>query len=236
MENKKPKIVILTGSGISAESGLTTFRDAGGLWEEYNVEEVCTKKAWDENPEKLVNFYNMVRQKVYMAQPNAAHLAITKLQNTFPDLEIITQNVDNLHEKAGSKNILHLHGEINKLRSTKNPDAELIDCYGNEVYGDKHPDGSKLRPHIVFFGEDVPNMIPAKEIVKTADIFIVIGTSLQVYPAASLLEHVPWESEIYIVDPGEFEPFSNSYLEHIQENATSGVPKLVDRLIEKYRI
>jgi len=231
----KSKIVILTGSGISAESGLTTFRDAGGLWEEYKVEDVCTHEAWEKQPEVLVNFYNMVRRKVNEAQPNAAHLAITKLQETFPDLQIITQNVDDLHERAGSNNSLHLHGEINKLRSSLNPTAELVDCCGDEVYGDKHPDGSILRPHIVFFGEDVPNMIPAREIAKTANIFIIIGTSLQVYPAAMLKDYVSWDAEIYVVDPGEFETFSNSYLEHIKEPATVGVPLLVDRLLNKLK-
>jgi len=232
--NKKPHIVILTGSGISAESGLTTFRDAGGLWEEYKVEDVCTHGAWLTQPEKLVEFYNMIRRKIHEAQPNAAHLAITKLQEAFPDTQIITQNVDDLHERAGSKNILHLHGEINKLRSSLNPKSELVDCYGDEVYGDKHPDGSRLRPHIVFFGEDVPNMVPAKEIAKTADIFIIVGTSLQVYPAALLKDYVSWDAEIYVVDPGAFEMFTNSYLEHIQKPATEGVPELVDKLINKY--
>ena len=232
---KKPKIVIFTGSGISAESGLTTFRDAGGLWDKYKVEDICTHAAWKNNPEKLVEFYNKLRQKVRDAQPNDAHLAITRLQQVFPDVEIITQNVDDLHERAGSTNILHLHGEINKLRSENNIYNDFIDCPGDEIYGDRHPnDGALLRPHIVFFDEKVPNMIRAKRIARTSEIFIIIGTSLQVYPAASLLEDVSWDAKIYVIDPNEFEQFSNSYLEHIKKPATIGVPELVSRLIEEY--
>lgn len=233
MEKKNPKIVVFTGSGISAESGLATFRDAGGLWEQFKVEDVCTHKAWEKQPEKLVEFYNMVRRKVKEAQPNAAHIAITKLQESFPDMEIITQNVDDLHERAGSKNILHLHGEINKLRSENNIYDDFVDCTGDEVYGDKHTDGSLLRPHIVFFGEDVPNMKKAKEIARTADIFIVIGTSLQVYPAALLLDDISWDSKIYVVDPMPIQLPTNSYIKQITKPASEGVPELVETLINE---
>ena len=235
MENsKKIKIVVLTGSGISAESGLTTFRDADGLWEQYKVEDVCTHSAWENNPEKLVDFYNMVRRKIKEAKPNEAHLELTRLQQYFPDMEIITQNVDDLHERAGSKNILHLHGEINKLRPENNINGGFVNCDGDEVYGDTDETGSLLRPHIVFFGEDVPNMPKASEIAKNADIFIIIGTSLQVYPAAYLLNDVSIDSEIYIVDPNVAEPVYNSYFKHIKKNATEGVKEVVDEIIEKY--
>lgn len=234
MEIDKPHIVVFTGSGISAESGIPTFRDSDGLWNNFKVTDVCTHSAWVNNPEKLTEFYNDLRRQMLEKEPNAAHLAITKLQEAFPDTEIITQNVDNLHEKAGSKNILHLHGEMTKLRSDINPTA-TVDLEGWEHhYGDKHPDGSNLRPHIVFFDENVVNMPDAYKIAKTANIFIVIGTSLQVYPAAFLLDYVSWDSEIYIVDPGEIQVPSNSYIEHIKKPAGEGVPELVDRLIKKY--
>lgn len=232
--NNKPHVVVFTGSGISAESGIPTFRDSDGLWNNFRVTDVCTHSAWVNNPEKLTEFYNNLRKQMLEKEPNAAHFAITELQKAFPDTEIITQNVDNLHEKAGNKNILHLHGEITKLRSDINPTA-LVDLEGWEQhYGDKHPDGSNLRPHIVFFDEDVVNMPDAYEIAKKADIFIVVGTSLQVYPAAFLIDYVSWDSEIYIVDPGEIQLPSNSYIEHIKKPASEGVPELVDRLIKKY--
>ena len=233
MENKKPHIVVFTGSGISAESGIPTFRDSDGLWNNFKVEEVCTHAAWEANPEKLVAFYNGLRRQMFEKQPNAA---LTKLQEVFPDTEIITQNVDDLHERAGNKNILHLHGEMTKLRSNMNPRSELIPLEGWEQHwGDKHPDGSNLRPHIVFFDEDVPNMPLAFEKAKKADIFIVIGTSLKVYPAAFILDSVSYDSEIYIIDPGDIELVSNSYIEHIKKPASEGVVELVDRLIEKYK-
>lgn len=234
-ENKKPHIVIFTGSGISAESGIPTFRDSDGLWNNFKVEDVCTHAAWKRDPEGLIAFYNDLRKQMLEKQPNAAHLAITKLQEAFPDTEIVTQNVDDLHERAGNKNILHLHGEMTKLRSNMNPRAKLIPLEGWEQHwGDKHPDGSNLRPHIVFFDEDVVNMPDAFAIAKKADIFIVIGTSLQVYPAAYILDAVSWDAEIYIVDPGEVQLVSNSFIKHIKKNASEGVPELVDELITKY--
>jgi len=233
-ESKKPHIVVFTGSGISAESGIPTFRGNDGLWNNYDIDSVCTHKAWESNPEFLIKFYNDLRHQMSEKQPNAAHYAITRLQEAFPDLQIITQNVDDLHERAGSKNILHLHGEINKLRSSLNPKAELADFTDEYKWGDKHADGSRLRPHIVFFQEDVPNMPDAYKIVKTADIFIVIGTSLQVYPAANILDYVSWDAEIYIIDPGYVQMISNSFIEHIEKPASEGVPELVDKLIDKY--
>lgn len=230
------KIVVFTGAGISAESGLGTFRDSGGIWEKFRIEDVCTPDAWQSNPEYCVEFYNLRRRDALAAQPNTAHFAITKLQEVFPNTQIITQNIDNLHERAGSNNVLHLHGEITKLRSQKDPSA-LVELAGWEQhYGDRHADGSILRPHVVFFGEDVPNFTLACEIVSQADILIVIGTSLNVYPAASLLTYAPVSAEIYLIDPNE--PTLGYYTDRvgfIQAKATEGVPALVDALIETYK-
>jgi NAD-dependent deacetylase len=227
------KIVVFTGAGISAESGLGTFRDSGGIWEKFRIEDVCTPEAWQRNPEKCVEFYNLRRRDALVAEPNMAHYAIAKLQEVFPDTQVITQNIDNLHERAGSKHVLHLHGEITKLRSQKNPNAS-VDLEGWEHhYGDVHPDGSILRPHIVFFGEDVPNFPLACEIASQADIMIVVGTSLNVYPAASLLMYCPKHAEIFLIDPNE--PNLSYYADrvgYIQANATQGVPALVEALME----
>ena len=230
MRNKK--IVVFTGAGVSAESGLGTFRDTDGLWERYRLEDVCTAEAWQRNPQLCVDFYNMRRRDALAAEPNLAHLAIARLQDTFPDTQVITQNIDNLHERAGSRHVLHLHGEITKLRSQKNP-CDTVELNGWEQhYGDRHPDGSILRPHIVFFGEDVPNFSLACELASQADIMIVVGTSLNVYPAASLLMYAPAHAEIYLIDPHE--PNLTYYADrvgHIQAPATEGVPALVDALI-----
>ncbi len=228
------KIVIFTGAGISAESGLGTFRDADGLWENYRVEDVCTHQAWLRNPQLCVDFYNARRRDTLAAQPNAAHLAITRLQQAYPSLEIITQNIDDLHERAGSTQITHLHGEITKLRSENNDTATVPLQGWEQHYGDRHPDGSLLRPYIVFFGEGVPYFPNACEIVYTADILIVIGTSLNVYPAASLLEYAREDIPIYFIDPGmpEFGIYRNR-VTHIRKPATEGVPELVEQLIQE---
>ena len=228
------KIVVFTGAGVSAESGLGTFRDSGGIWDTFRIEDVCTPEAWQRNPEKCVEFYNLRRRDALAAEPNDAHYAIAKLQEVFPDTHIITQNIDNLHERAGSKHVLHLHGEITKLRSQKDPDA-LVNLNGWEQhYGELHPDGSILRPHIVFFGEDVPNFPLACEIASQADIMIVVGTSLNVYPAASLLMYAPAHSEIYLVDPNEPDlSYYTDRIGYIQAKATEGVPVLVEALIEE---
>ncbi len=227
------KIVVFTGAGVSAESGLGTFRDSGGIWDTFRIEDVCTPEAWQRNPEKCVEFYNLRRRDALAAEPNDAHYAIAKLQEVFPDTHIITQNIDNLHERAGSTDVLHLHGEITKLRSQKDPSA-LVELDGWEQhYGDLHPDGSILRPHIVFFGEDVPNFPLACEIASQADIMIVVGTSLNVYPAASLLMYAPAHAEIYLIDPNQ--PDLGYYADrigYIQATATEGVPALVEALIE----
>ncbi|MCQ2310159.1 MAG: NAD-dependent deacylase [Paludibacteraceae bacterium] len=226
------KIVVFTGAGVSAESGLGTFRDSDGLWEKYKVEDICTHEAWLRNPQLCVDFYNARRKDTLAAQPNAAHLALTRLQQAYPTMEIITQNIDDLHERAGSKHITHLHGEIVKLRSENNDTATVPLQGWEQHYGDRHPDGSLLRPYIVFFGESVPYFSQACEIASTADIMIVVGTSLNVYPAASLLEYVRPNVPIYFVDPGmpEFGMYRDR-ITHIRKKATEGVPELVEQLL-----
>jgi len=194
----KKHIVVLTGAGISAESGLKTFRDSDGLWEGYDINEVATATAWRKNPALVLEFYNMRRKGVKEAKPNAAHYALAELENDF-DVTVITQNIDDLHERAGSKNIVHLHGEILKMRSEKNesliyPIEDIIQL------GDKAEDGAQLRPHIVWFEEPVPMIEMAAQITKTADIFLIVGTSLAVYPAAGLVNYTPWPVPKFIVD------------------------------------
>ncbi|MCQ2345970.1 MAG: NAD-dependent deacylase [Paludibacteraceae bacterium] len=229
------RIVVFTGAGISAESGLGTFRDADGLWEKYRVEDICTHEAWLRNPRLCVDFYNARRRDTLNAKPNEAHLAITRLQQAFPDTRIITQNIDDLHERAGSHAITHLHGEITKLRSDINETATVSLDGWEQHYGDRHPDGSLLRPYIVFFGEGVPYFSEACDIASQADILLVIGTSLNVYPAASLLHYAPLNAPIYFVDPGlpEFGPYRDR-LQHVRKPATQGVPEVVDLLIRQY--
>ena len=228
-------IVVFTGAGVSAESGLGTFRDADGLWEKYRIEDVCTHEAWLRNPQLCVDFYNARRKDTLAAQPNAAHFAITKLQEAIPSTHIITQNIDDLHERAGSKDIVHLHGEITKLRSENNETATVPLQGWEQHYGDRHPDGSLLRPYIVFFGEGVPYFPIACEIASKADILVVVGTSLNVYPAASLLQYAPISSDIYVVDPGmpEFGMYRDR-IQHLRKKASEGVPELVDMLIKRY--
>ena len=228
-------IVVFTGAGVSAESGLGTFRDSDGLWEKYRIEDVCTHEAWLRNPQLCVDFYNARRRDTLAAQPNAAHYAITRLQEAIPTTHIITQNIDDLHERAGSKNIVHLHGEIVKLRS-ENDELATVPLQGWEQhYGDRHPDGSLLRPYIVFFGEGVPYFSQACAIASEADILVVIGTSLNVYPAASLLQYAPISSTIYVVDPGtpEFGIYRDR-IQHLRKKASEGVPELVDMLIKRF--
>ena len=223
------KVVVLTGAGISAESGLKTFRDAGGLWEGHDVMEVATPEAWEADRELVLRFYNERRKQALTAKPNAGHLALAELQKDF-DVQIITQNVDNLHEKAGSKNVLHLHGELFKSRSTVDPSL-IYDVDGWEVKaGDLCELGSQLRPHIVWFGEAVPIMEPAINLTTQADIFIVAGTSLVVYPAASLLDYVDRDVPKFIVDPKipEVRKSPNMFL--FEEPATTGMRKIVERL------
>jgi len=230
--NKK-RLVIFTGAGISAESGIKTFRDAGGLWEEHKVEDVATADGWHRNPELVLKFYNDRRRQLIKAKPNKAHFLITKLEEKY-NVRIITQNVDDLHERAGSSRVLHLHGELMKVRSTVNENfiynVSEINNNGTDInIGDRCELGSQLRPHIVFFGEAVPNMMHAIKLTTTADIFCVIGTSLAVYPAASLLNYIETHTKIYLIDPNPPENISN-YIKVIPEKATDGVTKLVELL------
>lgn len=229
------KLVVLSGAGISAESGIPTFRGNGGLWEGEKFEEVATPAAWQRNPEKVLRFYNERRKGVIRAAPNAGHLALVKLESRF-DVQIITQNVDDLHERAGSRNILHLHGEIRKARSTADP-RQVFPIPGDSLnLGDTCPLGSQLRPHIVWFCESVEAMPQAESICSTADILIITGTSLQVYPANQLVYCIPGHCRIFIVDPEypEMEPHP-FLIHHIPKTASTGLPELADILIEEFR-
>ena len=216
------KIVVLTGAGISAESGISTFRDSDGLWEHYRVEDVATHEAYERNPELVLKFYNERRRQLFNAQPNEAHRQLVRLEQKY-DVRIVTQNIDDLHERAGSSHVLHLHGELTKGRSDRNPNLIV------EV-GDKAPDGTQLRPHIVWFGEAVPNIEPAAELCEEADIFIVVGTSMAVYPAAGLIHYVQSGVPCYVVDPKEV-PVSRP-VTFIKEVATKGVTELVNKLMQ----
>lgn len=235
MSSLKKRIVILTGAGISAESGLGTFRDKGGLWDEYDINEVATPEAWHKNPSLVLEFYNKRRELVVNAKPNQAHTALVKLEKYY-DVQIVTQNIDDLHERAGSKHILHLHGEILKARSVINSET-LYTIGGKSIkLGDKAPDGHQLRPHVVWFGEPVPKMYEAEDVVRCADIFVVIGTSLNVYPAANLIYACETHVPKYIVDVNELTNVKYKNLLHVKGNASEKVPELVDRLIAEVRI
>lgn len=224
------KIIVFTGAGISAESGLKTFRDSGGLWEEHDINEVATPQAWAKNPSLVLEFYNKRRKQVLEAEPNAAHIALATLESKY-DVSIITQNIDNLHERAGSKKVLHLHGEIMKARSTVDPSL-IYDIKGPDLkIGDKCKKGSQLRPHIVWFGEMVPEMENACLLVEQADVFIVVGTSLNVYPAANLIDYAPFEAPKYIIDPSSFRISGIRNLTFIKEKASTGVPMLAEQLL-----
>jgi NAD-dependent deacetylase len=221
------KLVVLTGAGMSQESGIRTFRDMDGLWEEYNIEDVATPQAWAKNPELVNQFYNDRRKQLLESKPNAGHYGLASLEKEF-DVRIITQNIDDLHERAGSKNILHLHGELKKARSSV--DENLIyDIDGWELkIGDKCKKGSQLRPHIVWFGEAVPKIEEAIEITQQADIFVVIGTSLNVYPAAGLLNYVSKNTPLFLIDPNPVNVYVN--VTFIQEKASRGVEILKEKL------
>lgn len=223
------KVVVFTGAGISAESGLGTFRGSDGLWENYRVEDVCTHQAIERNRELVIRFYNERRRAAMAAQPNAAHRAVAALEKYF-EVQVITQNVDDLHERAGSSCVTHLHGELMKLRSSIDETATVPATQWEQPLDARHPDGSLLRPYIVFFGESVPNFPVAVEKVMDADIFIVVGTSLAVYPAASLLEYVRGNVPVYIVDPNEPDNISRRNVVYLQEKASLGVPMLCKQL------
>ena len=224
------KIVVFTGAGMSADSGIATFRDADGLWANYRIEEVCTPEALARNRALVIEFYNMRRREVLAAKPNAGHLAIAGLERDF-DVEVVTQNVDDLHERAGSTHVTHLHGELRKLRSMRNPDV-IVPIEGWEQKLDATgPDGALLRPHIVFFGESVPMFERAAEIAARADAMVVVGTSLAVYPAASLVRYARPEVPIYVVDPGNPDVSGiRNPLTVIRKRAADGVPELAELL------
>lgn len=228
----RKKIVVLTGAGVSAESGLSTFRDSGGLWEGHNVMDVATPEGWKRNPKLVLDFYNQRRRQLINAKPNDAHLALVKLEEKF-EVTIITQNVDDLHERAGSSKVIHLHGELNKARSTMNPEL-IYELCGNDINpGDKCERGSQLRPHIVWFGEMVPMMEEAVKHSLTADILIVIGTSMVVYPAASLIEFVSGDTPKYVIDPVRPEGCFHKGLNFIGEKAAKGTSELVNKLLNR---
>lgn len=225
------KIVAFTGAGISAESGIKTFRDSGGLWEQYNIAEIATPEAWAKDPDKVTEFYNLRRKQVMDAQPNEAHKALAALQKYF-QVEIITQNIDDLHERAGSKKVLHLHGEIRKSRSSVDPNL-IYPIKGWELKKeDKCEKGSRLRPHVVWFGEEVPNMEKAYDIVAGADVFITIGTSLNVYPAAGLINFTSKNCKTYLIDPNAQELKYLNNIVIVREKAGKGVAELAERLIQ----
>lgn len=224
----KPIVVVLTGAGISAESGLATFRGAGGLWEGHDVMEVASIEGWHRNPALVLSFYNSRRSAAALAQPNAGHLALAAMERQF-EVRIITQNVDDLHERAGSTQVLHLHGKLNELRSVKNP--ELITPYTRDVQlGDLASDGSQLRPNIVWFGEAVPMMNQAQLWVQQAAAFAVIGTSLQVYPAAGLLYEAKASIPKFLIDPNAVNAASVPNLQWVAMPATTGVEKMAEVL------
>lgn len=218
---------------MSADSGLATFRDSGGLWEGYDIEEVASITGWEKDPSKVLDFYNKRRRQAAAAKPNAGHLALAELEEHF-DVTIVTQNVDDLHERAGSTNVVHLHGLLRQARSSLNPDM-VIDIGDRDIKtGDKAEDGSQLRPNIVWFGEPVPMISHAANLVTNSEIFVVIGTSLIVYPAAGLIDYVNPGVPQYIVDPSVPEMYSYSSWNRINETAAIGVPKLTNDLIEEY--
>lgn len=219
--------VILSGAGISADSGLKTFRDDGGLWRTHRVQDVASPEAFRRTPQLVLDFYNERRRLMRQAEPNPAHLALVKLEQAYR-VVIVTQNVDDLHERAGSSNVVHLHGELTKLRSTKDPNY-IIDWPGDQTLDDVDPNGFALRPHIVWFGESVPELERAAAIVQQADYLLIIGTSMQVYPAAGLVHYTPRHCKTYLVDPHPA-PLKNVHT--IAEKAKDGVPKLVDILLQ----
>ncbi len=226
------KIVVFTGAGVSAESGISTFRDNGGLWDKYRIEDVATPQAFARNPALVLDFYNMRFAQLSKVQPNAAHLAIARLEDKH-DVYIITQNVDNLHERAGSSSVLHLHGELSKCRSSGNEkDINPMPEQGLKV-GDLCANGHQLRPHIVWFGELVPAMDEAFKLVKEADILLIVGTSLQVYPAAGLAYAAMAHTEVFIVDPAEVPDMFDRQVTHIKTGAAEGVCQLADQWMNR---
>lgn len=229
------KIVVFTGAGVSADSGISTFRDSDGLWANYRIEDVCTPEALVRNRAQVIEFYNIRRRELFSVEPNTAHRAIAELEQCF-DVEVVTQNVDNLHERAGSTRVTHLHGELMKLRSERNPEL-IVPIEGWEQKMDaRADDGALLRPHIVFFGESVPMFDAATRIAAEADVMIVVGTSLAVYPAASLVRYARAGVPVYVVDPGNPDvAMIRNPLTHIKARAAEGMPALAEKLINELK-
>lgn len=228
--NRKPKLVLLTGAGMSAESGFSTFRDKGGLWEKHPVEEVATPEGWARNPDLVTDFYNSLRRGLVEAEPNKGHYDVAALEARY-DVTVITQNVDNLHERAGSSHVIHLHGELMKVCSSRDPqNPRFIRTLGADeaevAHGARCEDGSLLRPWIVWFGEPVPRLEEAAREVARADLFVIIGSSLAVYPAAGLVRHVPAAAPIYLIDPHPVEVPTRRHIEVIDDVASRGVERL----------
>ncbi len=228
----RKKVVVLTGAGVSAESGISTFRDSGGLWEKYDITEVATPQAWHRNQALVLEFYNQRRKQLYEVEPNAAHYALAKLEEKF-DVTIITQNIDDLHERAGSSHVVHLHGELKKVRSSYD-ETLVYELEGWELKkGDLCTLGSQLRPHIVWFGEPVPMIPYAAQICALAEHFIIIGTSLNVYPAAGLVEYAPTDCPVYLIDPADVVVSHIPGIRVIRERASRGTVELVNELMQK---
>lgn len=233
MNSQRKKLVVFTGAGISAESGLRTFRDTDGLWEEYNIMDVATPEAWQKDPELVLEFYNKRREQIIAAKPNAAHLALVALEKMY-DVTVITQNIDDLHERAGSRHVLHLHGNIQFARSIDHTDATLYPVKKGKLnMGDKSPAGYQLRPDVVWFGEEVPMMKVAQQYVAEADMLLITGTSLTVYPAANLIFLAKAKIQKYLVDPNTIHVTDIENLNIIKEKASVGVPKLAQFLLEE---
>lgn len=228
----RKKLVVLTGAGVSAESGIRTFRDSNGLWENHDIMEVASPEGWRRNRTLVQEFYNQRRKQARECQPNAAHLTLAELENHL-DVQIITQNVDDLHERAGSTKVLHLHGELQKAQSTLDPRLVYPLEHWEIREGDTCEKGSQLRPFIVWFGEAVPMMVPAMELARQADYFLVLGTSLQVYPAASLIDYVPKSAEKFLIDPVKPESYLGKEVQIIQEKATVGMQLFKELILEK---
>lgn len=230
------KIVVLTGAGMSAESGISTFRDSGGLWDQYPVEDVATPEGYARNPQLVIDFYNARRKQLLSVEPNEGHRLVAALEKDY-DVTVVTQNVDNLHERAGSTRIIHLHGELTKVTSSRNPNSsyqirELRPEEFEVQIGDKADDGSQLRPYIVWFGEPVPNIEVAANYVQQAEIIIIIGTSLNVYPAAGLIQLTKNNAEIYLIDPAEVNVPYNRHIHIIRKGASEGMRELTKILCE----
>lgn len=228
------KIVVLSGAGMSKESGISTFRETGGLWEQYRIEDVATPEAWQRDPELVLDFYNQRRLQLLQSEPNEGHKGLAMLEQFF-DVRIITQNVDNLHERAGSRHVLHLHGELMKVRSERYEELvyELSAVNAVVRMGDKCEKGCQLRPHIVWFGEAVPMIEPATKMVEEADVFVIIGTSMNVYPAAGLIHYVSRGTPVYLIDPNDVSVSGGRDVKVIRKGASEGVALLAKELLGK---